>query len=167
MATHKEIAEHLYLTTQHVSNLVSQGILPRGTSGKGSTSLDESRKAYIDFLRQRSRLHLKDIPNDINEERLRLTKNQADQKEIEVAILSGKLIHSDDVISTWQDLIANCRSKLLNIPAKITHQVLGLKSYAEIEDLIMKEVHESLNEIAKSGLPDNTRENLETINTDL
>jgi len=167
MATQKEIADHLFLTTQHVSNLVSQGVLPRGTSGKGSTSIDESRKAYIEYIRQRARLHLKDIPNDINEERLRLTKNQADQKEIEVAMLSGKLIHSDDVINTWQDLIANCRSKLLNIPAKITHQVLGLKGYAEIEDLITNEVHESLNELAKTGLPDNTTENLDTINTNL
>ena len=107
------------------------------------------------------------MPNDINEEKLRLTKNQADHKEIEVAVLSNKLVHAEDVIDTWQNFIANCRSKLLNIPAKVTHQVLGLKSYAEVEDLITNEVHEALNELANTGLPENTTDNLEAVDTDI
>ena len=98
---------------------------------------------------------------------LRLTKNQADHKEIEVAVLSSKLVHSDDVIDTWQNLIANCRSKLLNIPAKVTHQVLGLKSYADVEDLITTEVHEALNELSNSGLPKNSQDYLESVDTDV
>ena len=166
MANQKEVGEHLGLTKQYVSNLVSQGILPKGI-GRGGMDMDACRKAYIEYLRQRARLHLKDVPNDINEEKLRLTKNQADHKEIEVAVLSSKLVHSDDVIDTWQNLIANCRSKLLNIPAKVTHQVLGLKSYAEVEDLITTEVHEALNELANTGLPKNSENNLESVDTDV
>ena len=85
MANQKEVGEHLGLTKQYVSNLVSQGILPKGI-GRGGMDMDACRKAYIEYLRQRARLHLKDVPNDINEEKLRLTKNQADHKEIEVAV---------------------------------------------------------------------------------
>ena len=166
MANQDEVGKHLGLSKNYISTLVAQGILPRGI-GRGGMDIDACRKAYIEYLRQRARLHIKDVPNDINEERLRLTKNQADHKEIEVAVLSSKLVHSDDVIDTWQNFIANCRSKLLNIPAKVTHQVLGLKSYAEVEDLITTEVHEALNELANSGLPKNTTNNLESINTDV
>ena len=166
MANQQEVGEHLSLTKQYVSNLVSQGILPKGI-GRGGMDVDACRKAYIDYLRQRARLHLKDVPNDINEEKLRLTKNQADHKEIEVAVLSNKLVHAEDVIDTWQNFIANCRSKLLNIPAKVTHQVLGLKSYSDVEDLITTEVHDALNELANSGLPKNIGDDLATVNTDV
>ena len=78
----------------------------------------------------------------------------------------------------WTTFEKSFKASLLRDPSNIKSTIKqwqtkdpdGLKTLlddTEIEDLIMKEVHESLNEIAKSGLPDNTTENLDTINTDL
>ena len=50
MANQQEVGEHLSLTKQYVSNLVSQGILPKGI-GRGGMDVDACRKAYIDYLR--------------------------------------------------------------------------------------------------------------------
>ena len=74
MANQKEVGEHLSLTNQYVSNLVSQGILPKGI-GRGGMDIDACRKAYILYLRERARLHLKDVPNDINEEKFCVSIN--------------------------------------------------------------------------------------------
>ena len=88
--------------------------------------IDACRKAYIEYLRQRARLHLKDVPNDINEEKLRLTKNQADHKEIEVAVLSSKLVHSDDVIDTLAEL--NCKLSFKTIKYTCKSNTSSLRS---------------------------------------
>ena len=154
----------LDLSERHIRRLANDGVLKKPEKNKGWEITNVT--LYIRYLRERA-FGTNIGETDIHQQKLRLTKNQADHKEIEVAVLSSKLVHSDDVIDTWQNLIANCRSKLLNIPAKVTHQVLGLKSYAEIEDLITTEVQEALDELANTGLPKNTEVNLEPINTDV
>ena len=154
----------LDLSERHIRRLANDGVLKKPEKNKGWEITNVT--LYIRYLRERA-FGTNIGETDIYQQKLRLTKNQADHKEIEVAVLSSKLVHSDDVIDTWQNFIANCRSKLLNIPAKVTHQVLGLKSYAEVEDLITTEVHEALNELANSGLPKNTTNNLESFNTDV
>ena len=40
-------------------------------------------------------------------------------------------------------------------------------NYAEVEDLITTEVHEALNELANTGLPKNSENNLESVDTDV
>ena len=166
MATQKEIAEYLDLSAPYVSTLVKNGVLPQA-KGKEGMNKDHCRIAYINYLRSKARMHLKSGSGDIGEEKLRLVKNQADHKELEVAELSGKLIDTDDVIDLWQDMIANCRSKLLNIAAKVTHQVIGMTEYGEVEDLINDEIHEALNELAKEPIPETTEINLEQVDSDI
>ena len=96
MANQKDVGEHLGLTKQYVSNLVSQGILPKGI-GRGGMDMDACRKAYIQYLRERARLHLKDVPNDINEEKLRhgiiraLEKRPVSVDQIEASL--GRIMH--------------------------------------------------------------------------
>lgn len=41
----------------------------------------------------------------------------------------------------------------MNLPSKLAHQVVGLDDYADTEELLTKEVHEALEELAKSELP--------------
>lgn len=166
LVTNKELAVHLDLSAPYISTLMKNGILPAQKSREG-VDIDHCRIAYINYLRSKARLHLKDGSGDITEERLRLVKNQADQKQLEVAVMAGNLVDAEDVISTWQNMIGNCRSKLLNIPAKITHQVIGLTEYAEIEDLITNEVHEALNELARDPLPEAAKKDLGAVDSDV
>ena len=108
MATQKEIAEYLDLSRPYVSTLVKNGVLPQA-KGKEGMNKDHCRIAYINYLRSKARLHLKTGSGDISEEKLRLVKNQADHKELEVAELSGKLIDTDDVIDLWQEFNTSIR----------------------------------------------------------
>jgi phage terminase Nu1 subunit (DNA packaging protein) len=148
MATNKEVAEHLDCSPEWVSRLKGQNILP-SAPGK-SMSLDQCRVAYINYLRTKARMTSNTDDGTITEHKTRLTSAQADKAEMEVQVLSSSLIKADDVRTTWTEFVSNVRAKLLNLPAKLAHQVIGLDHYAEAEELLTNEIYETLNELSKS-----------------
>ena len=148
MATNIEIAEHLDCRPEHVSRLKSQNVLP-SAPGK-PMDLDRARVAYINYLRKKARMTSNTDDGTITEHKTRLTSAQADKAEMEVQVLSSSLIKADDVRSTWTEFVSNVRAKLLNLPSKLAHQVIGLDHYAEAEELLTNEIYETLNELSKS-----------------
>jgi len=148
MATNKEVAEHLDCSAEWVSRLKSQNILP-SAPGK-SMNIDQCRIAYINYLRTKARMTSNTDDGTITEHKTRLTSAQADKAEMEVQVLSSSLIKADDVRSTWTEFVSNVRAKLLNLPSKLAHQVIGLDHYAEAEELLTNEIYETLNELSKS-----------------
>ena len=148
MATNKEVAEHLDCSPEWVSRLKSQNILP-SAPGK-SMSLDQCRVAYINYLRTKARMTSNTDDGTITEHKTRLTSAQADKAEMEVQVLSSSLIKAEDVRTSWTEFVSNVRAKLLNLPAKMAHQVIGLDHYAEAEELLTNEIYEALNELSKS-----------------
>ena len=82
MATIKSVAEHLDLSSVRVHDLFNENILIK--SGKsGGQDLDDCRVRYIRYLRSlaKGKQH---GSGDLNEERTRLTKAQADRAELEL-----------------------------------------------------------------------------------
>lgn len=154
----------LDLSERHIRRLANEGILKKPEKNKGWEITNVT--LYIRYLRERA-FGTNVGETDIYQQKLRLTRNQADYKELEVAELTGKLIDTLEVIHLWQDMIANCRSKLLNIAPKVTHQVIGMTEYGEVENLINDEIHEALNELAKEPIPKATSGNLEQVDSDI
>ena len=152
MATQRELAEHLDLSTKRISELIRDGILP-SKMGRSPINIDVCRIAYISYLRKLGGYHKKSGGGDIAEEKTRLTKAQADKAELEVSELEGQLIPAQLVQDTWTDMVANVRSKLLGLPSRIAHQVIALETYPEAEQLIKENVHDALSELAENGIP--------------
>tara|TARA_R110002012_G_scaffold116236_1_gene263697 strand:+ start:40 stop:540 length:501 start_codon:yes stop_codon:yes gene_type:complete len=152
MATQRELAEHLDLSTKRISELIRDGILP-SKMGRSPLNLDVCRIAYISYLRKLGGYNKRSGGGDIAEEKTRLTKAQADKAELEVSELEGQLIPAQLVQDTWTDFVANARAKLLALPSKIAHQVIALDKYAEAELLIKENVHDALSELAEDGIP--------------
>ena len=48
-------------------------------------------------------------------------------------------------------------AKLLNLPSKVAHQVIGLETYGDAEEIIRLEIYEVLNELSQSEIPDSLR----------
>lgn len=154
MATNKEIGIHLDITPEYVSKLKSQAILP---SGRGkSMDINTCRYAYINWLRTKARLTSNTDDGTITEHKTRLTKAQADKAEMEYEVLSQAVIKAEDVKNTWSVFVANVRAKLLNLPSKMAHQVIGL-DYKKVDDLLTQEVHEALHELSREDLPESLR----------
>lgn len=89
---------------------------------------------------------------DYNEERARLTKFQADEKELHVKVLEGDLVPSDQVVEMLETVISNARAKLLNLPIKAAQVALAAKDLKEIEREIKELVFESLSELSDGSL---------------
>jgi len=152
MATQREVAEHLDLSTKRISELIRDGILP-SKMGRSPLNLDVCRIAYISYLRKLGGYNKRSGGGDIAQQKTRLTKAQADKAELEVSELEGQLIPAQLVQDTWTDFVANARAKLLALPSKIAHQVIALDKYAEAELLIKENVHDALSELAEDGIP--------------
>tara|TARA_R110001592_G_scaffold138183_1_gene356781 strand:+ start:55 stop:555 length:501 start_codon:yes stop_codon:yes gene_type:complete len=152
MATQRELAEHLDLSTKRISELIRDGILP-SKMGRSPLNIDVCRIAYISYLRKLGGYNKRSGGGDIAEEKTRLTKFQADKAELEVNQLEGKLIPAQLVQDTWTDFVANVRAKLLGLPSRIAHQVIALETYPEAEQLIKENINDALSELGENGIP--------------
>ena len=151
MATNIEVAKHLDCSPEWVSRLKSQNVLPNAP-GK-SMNVDQCRIAYINYLRSKARMTSNTDDGTITEHKTRLTSAQATKAEMEVQVLSSELIRAEDIKNIWIEFVGNVKAKLLNLPSKLAHQVIGLENYAEAEELLMEEVHEALTELTKAEFP--------------
>lgn len=152
MATQRELAEHLDLHPTTVSELIKKGVIPAGI-GKSNVNIDVCRIAYINHLRKAARYTKRDGTGDVQEEKARLTKAQADERELIVAKLRGDLLDANDVQRLWSDYAANVRSKLLSLPTKAAHHVLAAENFAEAEKVLKEIVYEALQELVEDGIP--------------
>ena len=98
-------------------------------------------------------------PDELNldRERARLAKAQADKCEIEVRELRGQLIRRQVVLDSWQAMIGSMRSKLLAVPTKSAAQIVEPSRLAEATAVVRAFVNEALAEIAGDGIPVNAR----------
>lgn len=89
-----------------------------------------------------------------NDERARLTKAQADEKELQVDQLRGDLIPSDQVIDMLETVIANARAKLLTLPIKLAQAALAATELKEIEREAEALIYEALAELSNGNSQD-------------
>lgn len=150
MATLKEVATHLDMTSQRVHDLIKQGVLNKGNA-KNSMCVEESRKNYIRYLRTRAK-GLQNASGDLNEEKTRLTKLQADKAELELNELEQSLVSVDRIADEWVNFVSNAKSKLLALPSKVSHRVQATESYAEAEKILKDAIHDALNELSNERL---------------
>ena len=80
---------------------------------------------------------------------------------MEVEVITRGMIKADEVRDGRIAVVSNVRAKLLNLPSKVAHQVVGLETYAEVEGLINEEIYEVLNELAGSEIPESVRGSME------
>lgn len=166
MASQKDVAEHLDLSTKRISELIRDGILP-SKKGRSPLNLDVCRIAYISYLRKLGGYNKRTGGGDIAEEKTRLTKAQADKAELEVSELEGRLIPAQLVQDTWTDFVANVRAKLLSLPSKVAHQVIAMDNYAEAEQLIKSNVYDALMELGENGIPEQYADRVEQHEKDI
>ena len=93
------ISKLLDITDRHLRRLVTDGILIRDDGKRGRYPITNVT-LYIKYLRERA-FGNEAKETDLQTERTRLAKAQADRTEMEVGQLQDSLIKSDDVIDKW------------------------------------------------------------------
>lgn len=85
--------------------------------------------------------------DELNIEKTRLTKAQADKTELEVEVLRGSLVPVDKVEMIWANLCAGARNRLLSIPYKTAIIVQGVTEFQAIETAVRSLIYEALHAI--------------------
>lgn len=93
---------------------------------------------------------------DLNGERARLAKEQADSQALRNARLRAELLPAEEVESAWQSAIGRSRALLLGIPTSTAAQIVLLarkhddaqEAERAIRELLVKLIDGSLNELA-------------------
>ena len=96
MATLAELAKHLDMQVSNLQKLISQGVISK--QDKGQYNLDQARSEYIHHFRAINQGRMTKDGLDLQAERARLAKEQADAKEMENAIERAVAFTSDGII---------------------------------------------------------------------
>ena len=84
----------------------------------------------------------------LTDERTRLTKINADRKQLQLRREIGGLIDTVEAMRLWGAVCQAVRSKILSMPSKLSPLVLGIKTIPEIKEITEKFAREVLNELS-------------------
>ena len=135
-----ELADCFGVTTRYVQQLVTDQVLPK-PAVKGAYDLLACCKAMVAHLKSER------DPKELQAEKIRLTRAQADKAEIEIARMEGELIPLADAERVWCALVGAFRAKMLTVPYRAAVESAG-KSEKEIERIVEDMVYEALTELS-------------------
>jgi len=145
MSSVLELSAHLQTSTKTVHDMINKGIITKQERGK--YDIDLARKEYILHVREIAAGRAKVGDLDLQEERARLAKEQADAKEMENAVERGDLVYIENVAKQFELQLTKVRTKLLAVPTKVAPEAHIAATVKEVQSLIEAEIVEALNEL--------------------
>lgn len=112
-------------------------------TGERNATLYDSREALPVILSLDD-----DDRGELERQRTRLTRAQADLTELQIEKLRGTLIEASVVERVQGAMISAFRARMLSLPAKAAPFVIGFDDEAEAQQLLEELVYEALNELA-------------------
>ncbi len=147
-----QVAEYVKVSYRTIENWSAQGFLTKDDQGK--YGLISALTHRISLL-EKELAEIKDNPNaelrtqklaaEVEKERAiaRLKNLEADEKE-------GKLVNVEQVKQAWDNHNANCKAKLLSIPAKLALELSGIEEPEVIQNRLTEVIDEALLELGAS-----------------
>lgn len=142
-----ELATLFNVTDKRIYQLAREGIIPREG---GRFELVSAVQGYVKFLQDLAGGRIE--RRDVHSERARLTRAQAEYKEMEVARLQRSLLPFDEVVTAWQQLVAAFRTKCLALPSKLAPQLAATNETREIQGYIEGGIREALEDLSRFTL---------------
>ena len=139
-----ELAAEMELNITTIKELTTKNILTR-VNGKGY-DLRQARLDYISHLREMAAGRYSGELN-LQEERARLAKEQADAKEMENMIERGELVYIDHIVKRFEKQLIKCKTKLLAAPTKIAAEVHAAADVKEAKAIMEAAIEEALSEL--------------------
>lgn len=147
----------LHLLTGFDRSTVTKKIAPLPFLKEGRSHLYESDIALPMLYSKDGNVY------DTEVERARLTHHQANNEALREAERRGELVSADMVLSAWQEKLTAMRAKLLSMPTKLTPLVISADDTISIESLIRAAIHDALDELSGTGLPQDVEKRLAAI----
>lgn len=143
------MAELLDISKQRVTELAKRGVIKK--QARGQYLLKGSVSSYCASLRQTAAGRGGEAAQlDLTKERARLAKEQADREAFKNAQSRNELVHADDVVREWADILRTVRAGVMAIPSRVGMRLSSL-SVAEIA-VIDRECRDVLEEISNDEI---------------
>ena len=138
--TPTELGAALALTTQRLSQLTKEGILPAPVEGRFHPQ--DTVRAYVQHLRKREagRSHAG--------EAVRKMQLENEMRSIKLRKIAGSLVPVDRVQKDWYETGRRIRDALLNLPSRLSGPFAAESHQERIFDLFSKEIHAVLTELS-------------------
>lgn len=137
----------LKITSRRYRQLADENLVPKPE--KGQVDLMPAIRDYIEYLHQR----LQGAGStSLTDERTRLTKIQADRKELELLKLQGELLPVREAMAAWSAVILTMKMRLQGFSRKLAPIVFGCNKETEIQELLQREIDEICKELAEPDL---------------
>lgn len=104
-----------------------------------------------------ARWRVEKAEGNLDADRARLARAQAERTELELAELRGLVVRTDEVAAAWTNEIARARTRLLAMPNKLGPLCRSVPTDAAAAGLIEAEVLQALEELSKDGVPERAR----------
>lgn len=142
------ISDILNVSARRVRQLVEEGVIDREKNG--TFELVPTIKKYILSLKLKNdgKADEKTLEDELNFEKIRTERAKADIAEINLARLKGTMHDATDVERVMNDMLSSLRAKLLSMPSKISPQLVSIDEVTVIQELIRKNIYESLEELS-------------------
>jgi phage terminase Nu1 subunit (DNA packaging protein) len=139
----KTVSQYTGVPEQTLYRWFSQEIIP------DSEDLAEVTKAVVARYKELA-VGKKDKTKDpLTDEKIRLTKAQADKIEVENQLIAGELLKAEDIESEWTNYVLSCRSRLLSIPSKLALELSQITDPNIVQKRLKTEVNQALDELSE------------------
>ena len=147
-STLRDIQLLLGISSSEAKRLNDESIIKK--NARGEYDLLYSIKGYIGYLQVRAGSR-SGVSADYGEERARLTKAQADKAEMDAAVMAGKLVEVDQLVSQWEMMLTAVKTKILAMPSKLAPVLADEDQPGIIQEVIDTYMREALEELASYG----------------
>lgn len=153
-----ELCEILGVVPMTIARLEERGF-PCIEKGSGRAPSKYDTQDCIQWLIKHEMRKLTQTPDgkviNYDDERARLTREQADKVAMDNEERRGRLVDSDKVGIWWGKIISNAKTRLLAIPTKAAPLVLGMKTMPQVRDQLERMITEVLSELSSvNPIPD-------------
>jgi len=144
------LGEILGQTDRHVRRLVKDGVLecPRTKLHGMHFRLADSVQRFVKYRCDLAAKEAESRNGEYEKARTRKAQAAAAMMELQLATKRGEYLYKPDVEFHLSMLLRNCRDRILAIPSRTMHQLLGRTNPMECNKIVGDELNLALNEIA-------------------
>ena len=143
----------LFGVSERTARVWCEGLAPDSPGGKGKPNKFQLMRVIEHHFLIRSTPDGEQL--DLDQERARQAKEQADKLGMANAVERGELVRMSSIEEHWGRELGNVRSALMALPRKCAPRVVGIQRMPEIEAVIETEIRDAIEPITATdaGIP--------------
>lgn len=151
LCTTTTLGEVLGVTDRRVRQLTKDGVLKCARTKLAGMSyhLGDSVQRFLKHQRQIVSKQCGANNGEYEAERTRRMRACASMAELELKAKQGLYLNRDDVGFSISQMLVNCRNRLLAVPSRLMHRMLGLTDAREANRLMDDEIRLALTEVSE------------------